>query len=195
MPPLKAEWPAPDVVVGRAAGGVELGGGTVAGLAVAGLSTSDTPPEASKPEPATTHRVADGQAAAFNAPVPARPWMDWPLEMAPVTGLSGTACPLDGSPASFPTARHCAMEGQVTALEFCRPGRNGLIPLPSGDHAGCRIQRHRHRWLVRTPTDRQAHSGRWATDADQYPLGRHALRALSRRGRARRRVERHGRTG
>jgi hypothetical protein len=98
------------------------GGVTVVGLAVAGLSTSDAPPEASKPEPATTHRVADGQAAAFNAPVPARLRMDWPLEMTPVTGLSGTACPLDGSPSSFPTARHCELEVQVTALNFAARG-------------------------------------------------------------------------
>ena len=128
MPPVKARGLAPGamtVVVGGVAGpvvGVEVGGGVATrggvGLPVAGLSTSDAPPEASKPEPATTHWVADGQAAAFNAPVPARLWMDCPLEMTPVTGLSGTACPLDGSPSSFPTARHCETEGQVTALNF-----------------------------------------------------------------------------
>ena len=85
-------------------------------------SRTDLP---SKPEPATTHWVADGQAAAFNAPVPARLWMDCPLEMTPVTGLSGTACPLDGSPSSFPTARHCETEGQVTALNFA--ARNEMV--------------------------------------------------------------------
>jgi hypothetical protein len=88
------------------------------GLPVAGLSTSDAPPEASKPEPATTHRVEDGQAAAFKAPVPARRWIDCPLEMTPVTGRSGTTCPWDGSPSSFPTARHCETEGQLTAVNF-----------------------------------------------------------------------------
>ena len=88
------------------------------GFPVAGLSTSDAPPEASNADPVTTHRVGAGQAAAFNAPVPARLWMDRPLETTPVTGLSGTACSLDGSPSSFPTARHCETEGQATALNF-----------------------------------------------------------------------------
>jgi hypothetical protein len=89
-----------------------------AGLPVTGFSTTDAPPEASKPEPAATHRVGNGHATPFNAPVPAKPWMVCPLEMAPVTGLSGTTCPLDGSPLSFPTARHRETEEQATALNF-----------------------------------------------------------------------------
>ncbi len=88
------------------------------GFPVAGLSTSDAPPEASNADPVTTHRVGAGQAAAFNAPVPVRFRMERPLEAAPVTGLSGTACPWDGSPSSFPTARHCETEGQATAVNF-----------------------------------------------------------------------------
>ena len=108
-----AAGPAVEVVVG---GGVTTSGGV--GLPEAALRTSAAPPEASKPEPATTHCVTDGHAIPFKAPVPVGLWMACPLEIAPVTGLSGTACPLDGSPSSFPTARHCETKGQDTALSI-----------------------------------------------------------------------------
>ena len=63
------------VVGGGAADPVDgVEGGVVAsgelGLPVAARSTSQAPPEASNPEPATTHRVADTQKAPFSAPDP-----------------------------------------------------------------------------------------------------------------------------
>jgi hypothetical protein len=94
------------------------GGVLVTGRAVVALSTSVAPPEAPKPYPAARHRVADGHVVALRTPVPATFSMLCPLEMVPVSGLSGTAWPFDGSAASFPTARHCNVDEQLTALSM-----------------------------------------------------------------------------
>jgi hypothetical protein len=104
------------VVVDQPWGPLLPRGGTA--LPVVGLKSSAAPPEAQKFEPASTHRVAETQAAAFSAPVPTTLFMPRPDDRAPVAGFSGTAWPVDGSPSSFPTARHWVTEGQATALNM-----------------------------------------------------------------------------
>jgi hypothetical protein len=81
---------------------------------VAGLSGTATPADLLEFSPTATQRFAKGQATPSSPtpPVPGMVWTLWPLEMAPVAGLRGTATP---DPLELcPTARHRFLDAHAT---------------------------------------------------------------------------------